>query len=60
MKKFLFVFVLASIGIAGIAEQLPQFIITECGTVHKIKDNATIDEAIAEIDRWTEIDCPKH
>lgn len=60
MKKILCIFALASIGIAGFAEHLYQFIVTECGTVHQIKDNATIDEAIDAIDYWTAIDCPRN
>lgn len=34
-----------------------QYIITDCGTVHKIPKNATMDEACDELDRWSTLDC---
>lgn len=34
-----------------------QAIMTECGTIHQISKNATVEEAIAAIDYWTSVDC---
>lgn len=34
-----------------------QYIITDCGTVHQIHKDATIEEACDELDRWSKEDC---
>ena len=39
------------------AEEMPQAIITDCGTIHQIPSDSTVDDAIGWIDFWSVIDC---
>lgn len=55
MKKVLLVVVLVLGAISVKAD--PQVIITDCGTVHQIPDDATVEEAIKELDKWSKKDC---
>ena len=36
-----------------------QYVITDCGTVHQIPKDATVDEACKKLDEYTEADCGK-
>lgn len=58
MKK-LFLFGILAVGAmnANAAKAEAQYVITDCGTVHPINANATVDEAIAELEYWTSVDC---
>ena len=55
MKKLVLIALLACPAVGAFA--MPQFIITDCGTVHQIADNATKEEAAEAVDRYSEEDC---
>ena len=55
MKKILLMALLACPAMGAFAE--PQFIITDCGTRHQVADNATPEEIIDAIDRYSKEDC---
>lgn len=58
MKKFFICAAVALLAfVADAREEEPQFVITDCGTVHQIPDNATDDQALDLLDYWTETDC---
>jgi len=54
MKKL---FLMAMLAIVATSMDAKQYIITECGTVHAIDDDATSQEIEEAIDRWTAEDC---
>lgn len=55
MKKVLLVVALVLGAISVKAD--PQAVITDCGTVHQIPDDATVEEAIKLLNYWASIDC---
>ena len=64
MTKSIFVVALALVGFCvqahadnGGNDVAAQFIITDCGTVHQIATDATADEAVDAIDRYSREDC---
>lgn len=62
MKRFLFIFTILLVTSAyASAEDLDaqdgQAVVTECGTVHEISGDATLDEAIDALDYYTKKDC---
>lgn len=57
MKKFLLCSAVALFASAALASATPQYIITDCGTVHQIPDNATPGDACDYIDVYSNIDC---
>ena len=57
MKKFFLCAAIAFLAFAVNAANIPQYIVTICGTVHQIPDDATIDEACKWIDYWYSVDC---
>ncbi|MGL5938013.1 MAG: hypothetical protein ACRCY5_04710 [Phocaeicola sp.] len=57
MKILLLCFGIALTTSLAFAKSMPQFIVTECGTVHRIPDNASIDMACDLLDYWTQVDC---
>lgn len=57
MKKFLAGAALTLFATVALGAGMPQYIITDCGTVHQIPDNASEREAIEAVDKWSEIDC---
>lgn len=61
MKKIFFVLCgIAFVSLTAFAmksSRMPQFIITDCGTLHQIDSNASGDQAAHELDKWTAIDC---
>lgn len=56
MKK-LFLCAMVVVATTVLAKATPQYIMTDCGTVHQIPDNSSIDEACEWIDYWSSIDC---
>lgn len=56
MKKMILC-ALVTLATAAYAQEMPQFIITDCGTIHQIPDDATVDEACDWLDFWSSIDC---
>lgn len=57
MMKKLFLCAMVVIATTVLAKATPQYIMTDCGTVHQIPDNASIDEACEWIDYWSSVDC---
>lgn len=58
MKKYLLLFALAALtSFSYAAEKIIQAIITDCGTVHWIPDDATEKEACEWLDYWSAHDC---
>lgn len=57
MKKLFLCAAVAFVAAGAYAAMMPQFIITECGTVHQIPSDSTVDEAVDALDYWTEQDC---
>lgn len=61
MKKyfvFLALIVLTSLSYAAV--EISQSIITDCGTVHQIPDDATVEDACMLLDSWSKKDCGTH
>lgn len=57
MKKFLLCAAVTLFATVALASGSPQYIITDCGTIRQIPDNATPDEACDYVDAWSNIDC---
>lgn len=57
MKKLFLCAAITLLTSAANAEEMPQYIITDCGTIHQIPDNATTDEACDWVDYWSSVDC---
>lgn len=61
MKKIFFVLCdIAFVNLTAFAmksSRMPQYIITDCGTVHQIESDSSIDHAVDELNKWTAIDC---
>ncbi len=55
MKKIFLIALLACPAMGAFAS--PQYVITDCGTVHRIADNATMDQAVEALNRFSEEDC---
>lgn len=57
MKKFFLCAVIALFTSVAYAKVMPQYVITDCGTVHQIPSDATPDEACDWLDYWSSVDC---
>lgn len=63
MKKYLLFSLFVAICLVAFAKKKPkepidmQFIVTDCGTIHRIPANATEQQAADAIDNWSLIDC---
>ena len=57
MKKFLLCSAVTLIASVAFASSTPQYIITDCGTVYQIPDNASSDDACHYVDVYSNKDC---
>lgn len=57
MKKIFLCAVIAFVATATYAKEDIQRIITDCGTVHTIPNDATEREACEWLDYWSNVDC---
>lgn len=57
MKKFLLCSAVALFASVALASGTPRYIITDCGTIHQIPEDATPRDACDYIDAWSNIDC---
>ena len=59
IKKLFLCVAIASVAAVAYAASMPQMVVTDCGTVHQIPDNATPEQAVQWQYIWTLIDCPQ-
>lgn len=57
MKKFLLSSAVALFASIGLASASPQYIITDCGTMYQIPDNASEQDACDYVDAYSNKDC---
>lgn len=58
IKVLAFVAILFCMATYSIASsRMAQFVVTDCGTVHQIPDNASTDFAVSMQEYWTSVDC---
>ncbi|MDR0745016.1 MAG: hypothetical protein LBF17_00775 [Mediterranea sp.] len=59
MKKIiLFVTIIVFTAVGGVAAvMMPQYVVTDCGTVHQIPSGSSVELACALLDYWSDIDC---
>lgn len=65
MKKIIVFFAMAIVATAFQVEaakqdsptRMPQYIVTDCGTMHQIPSGSSEDFACEMVDTWSDIDC---